>query len=110
MFFADIQTQTYKDRVQVVVSEGSKSLVVQVVAGINFDYLCFMNAIKNIESKISKLSPGLIGELDHYLDYLINKRAVQTEKKLKQDWAGGLKDITMSAIDLQKKALNWRQK
>ncbi len=69
-----------------------------------------MKAIKNIESKISKLSPGLIGELDHYLDYLINKGAVQKPGKLKQDWAGGLKDVQMSAIDLQKKALDWRQK
>lgn len=69
-----------------------------------------MRAIKNIESKISRLSPGLIGELDHYLDYLINKKVVHKSKKLRQDWAGGLKDIQMSAIDLQKKALEWRQK
>jgi hypothetical protein len=68
-----------------------------------------MRAIKNIKSKISQLSPGLIGELDHYLDYLINKRIVHRPKKLSQDWAGGLKDIKMSAIDLQKKALDWRQ-
>jgi hypothetical protein len=64
-----------------------------------------MKAIKNIESKISRLSPALIGELDHYLDYLINKKATHKSKKLRQDWAGRLKDIQMSAIDLQKKAL-----
>ena len=69
-----------------------------------------MRAIKNIETKINRLSPGLIGELDHYLDYLINKKVVRKSKKLKQDWAGGLKDIQMSAIALQKKALEWRQK
>lgn len=75
-----------------------------------FDYLCFMRAIKNIETKISQLSPGLIGELDHYLDYLINKKGAHRPRKLRQDWAGGLKDIKMSAIELQKKALDWRQK
>jgi len=69
-----------------------------------------MRAIKNIETKISQLSPGLIGELDHYLDYLINKSEVHRPGKLKQDWAGGLNDIQMSAIDLQKRALDWRQK
>jgi hypothetical protein len=69
-----------------------------------------MRAIQNIEAKISQLSQGLIGELDHYLDYLINKRVVHRPKKLKQDWAGGLKEIKMSAIDLQKIALDWRQK
>ena len=69
-----------------------------------------MRAIKNIETKISKLSPGLINELNHYLDYLINKRVAHRPKKLRQDWAGGLKVINISAVDLQKKALDWRQK
>jgi hypothetical protein len=69
-----------------------------------------MKAIKDIESKIKKLSPALIGELDRYIDYLINKRKIKSSKRLKQDWAGGLKDIKFSAIELQKKALDWRQK
>ena len=69
-----------------------------------------MRALKNIETKISQLSPELIGELDHYLDYLINKKATHRQRKLRQDWAGGLNDTKISAIDLQKKALEWRQK
>ena len=69
-----------------------------------------MDAIKNIESKINQLTPSMIGELDRYLDYLINKRIVRKHKRLKQDWAGGLKDIKMTSIELQKKALDWRQK
>ena len=69
-----------------------------------------MKAINDIEVKISKLSPGLIGELDRYLDYLINKKTIQKPGKLKQDWVGGLKDIKISALELQKKALDWRQK
>lgn len=69
-----------------------------------------MKAIKNIESKISQLSPGLIEELNQFLDYLINKKNSQKSRKLNQDWAGGLKDVNMSSIELQKKALDWRQK
>ncbi|MDP2113915.1 MAG: DUF2281 domain-containing protein [Bacteroidota bacterium] len=69
-----------------------------------------MRALKNIETKISQLSPELIGELDHYLDYLINKKVTHRQRKLRQDWAGGLNDTKISAIDLQKKALEWRQK
>lgn len=69
-----------------------------------------MKATKDIETKINKLSPELIGELDHYLDYLINKKIIHKPRKLKQDWAGGLRDINFSAIELQKKALDWRQK
>ncbi|MGV8094674.1 MAG: DUF2281 domain-containing protein [Mangrovibacterium sp.] len=67
-----------------------------------------MKAIKNIESKISRLSPGLIRELDSYLDYLVNKSRVRRPKKLRQDWAGELKDIKMTSLELQKKALDWR--
>ena len=69
-----------------------------------------MKAIKEIEAKISRLSPGLIDELEHFLDQLINKNKTHQSGKLRQDWAGGLKDIKMSSIDLQKKALEWRQK
>ena len=69
-----------------------------------------MRAIKKIETKINQLTPGLIEELDHYLDYLINKRVAKKTKRLIQDWAGGLKGENYSSIDLQKKALDWRQK
>ena len=69
-----------------------------------------MKALKNIESKIDKLTPGLIDELDHYLDCLINKRKANKPGKLTQDWAGGLKGENYNSIELQKKALDWRQK
>jgi len=69
-----------------------------------------MKAIKEIEAKISRLSPGLIDELEHFLDCLINKNKAYRPSKLRQDWAGGLKDTKMSSIELQKKALGWRQK
>jgi len=29
---------------------------------------------------------------------------------LKQEWAGGLKDIKLTSMDLQKLSLDWRQK
>jgi hypothetical protein len=69
-----------------------------------------MKAIKNIESKINQLTPDLINELDNYLDYLLNKRTTKKSRKLTQDWAGGLKGVNFNSIDLQKKALDWRQK
>ena len=69
-----------------------------------------MRALKNIESKINKLSPEAIGDLEHYLDYLINKKSEHKPKKLRQDWAGGLKDLKITAIELQKIALDWRLK
>ncbi len=67
-----------------------------------------LRTIKNIEKKISQLSPGLIDELDNYIDYLINKRIPKKPKTLKQDWAGDLKETGYTSISLQKKALDWR--
>jgi hypothetical protein len=69
-----------------------------------------MRSIKSIETKINKLTPDLIDELDHYLDYLINRKSSRRTKKLTQNWAGGLKGENFNSVDLQKKALDWRQK
>ncbi len=69
-----------------------------------------MKAIKKIETKIHQLSPELIEELDHYLDYLMRKRNFNKPGKLKQDWAGGLTGVDYNSIELQKKSLDWRQK
>ena len=68
-----------------------------------------MKAIETIESKIKRLSPASIRELDRYLDYLINKRKTKSQKKLNQQWAGGLKGINMTSVELQKQAMKWRQ-
>jgi hypothetical protein len=68
-----------------------------------------MNITDSMEAKISKLSPKLIRALDRYLDFLINTRIVKKQNKLRQDWTGGLKRVKMSAIELQKKSLEWRQ-
>ena len=63
-----------------------------------------MRTMKNIEAKINQLTPAMIGELDHFLDYLINKKIVRKSKKLTQDWAGGLTDVKMTSVELQKSA------
>jgi len=69
-----------------------------------------MNTIKQIEEKINQLPPEFIGELERFLDELINKTKINQPKRLNQNWAGGLKDVKMSSIELQKKALAWRRK
>jgi hypothetical protein len=67
-----------------------------------------MNNTKNITSKISNLPPELLPELESFIDYLISKQNILQSKMLKQDWAGGLKSVKMSSLELQKKALEWR--
>lgn len=69
-----------------------------------------MKSVKNIEYKIGQLTPELIEELNLFLDFLLKKKSKKEHGKLKQDWAGGLKDINMGSVELQKKGLDWRQK
>ena len=69
-----------------------------------------MNNLKKIEQKISSLSPGLIYDLELYLDFLLQKFKSTTHSKLKQKWAGALKEYRSkyTSIELQKKSLDWR--
>lgn len=70
-----------------------------------------MISLKTLEKKISQLPPGLVIKLDDYLDYLLSQNRLNIHaNKLKQTWAGGLKDYSnkYSSLELQKLALKWR--
>lgn len=71
-----------------------------------------MRNIKTIVDKIRKLPPSLRGEAEDYIDFLLNKKQIKKRRKLRQDWAGSLKDISnrYTSVELQKKALEWRIK
>jgi len=67
-----------------------------------------MSVLESIENKVNQLTPNSAEELNQFLDYLITKQTNKQGKKLKQDWAGGLKNVDTSSVELQKKALDWR--
>jgi hypothetical protein len=53
-----------------------------------------------------------MAELDSFLDKLLKKEERRGTGKLKQDWAGALKEFKteFTSLELQKKALDWRVK
>jgi Protein of unknown function (DUF2281). len=69
-----------------------------------------MTKLKELKSKIEKLSPGAINDLDLFVEALMNKSKSKSGQ-LKQNWAGGLKAVKkqFSSLELQKKALEWRK-
>ncbi len=71
-----------------------------------------MTKIQAIEKKISELPPSAFGELELFIDSLLNRRKKRPSGKLKQDWAGALKELKgeFTSLELQKKALEWRKK
>ncbi len=66
--------------------------------------------MKNLEERIKELPPELHQEVIDFVDFLLEKRVRQGGKKLRQDWAGALKDYLgqYTSLELQKKALEWR--
>ena len=63
-----------------------------------------------IEEKLKQLPPYLHEEVIDFVDSLIAKKVSKPKKRLKLDWIGGLKEYReqYTALELQKKALEWR--
>ena len=63
-----------------------------------------------IEEKLKQLPPYLYEEEIDFIDFLIAKKVSTPKKRPKLDWIGGLKEYRdqYTALELQKKALEWR--
>ena len=63
-----------------------------------------------VEKKIKQLPPELHEEVVNFIDFLLTKKVSKRKQKPKLDWIGGLKEYRdqYTALELQKKALEWR--
>ncbi len=66
--------------------------------------------MKSIDERIKNLPPALKKEVEEFVNSLLKKRRKKNGKKLRQDWAGVLRDYRdqYTSLELQKKALEWR--
>lgn len=66
--------------------------------------------MKTIEERLKELPPQLLREVEDFLELLAQKKGRKAGKKLRQDWAGALRDYRdqYTSPDLQKKTLEWR--
>ena len=64
-------------------------------------------ATKPLEELIQELSPVLRSEVRDFIEFLLTKRDRSGQRRLRQDWAGALKDDhhQETAVDLQHHAL-----
>jgi hypothetical protein len=62
------------------------------------------------KDRIDQLLPEDQREVQNLVESLLKKRNKKTGRKLKQDWAGALKEYRdqYTSLELQKKALEWR--
>ncbi|MBA7557252.1 hypothetical protein ES705_49997 [subsurface metagenome] len=65
--------------------------------------------MSSIETKLKKLSHEMQKEVEDFIDFLLEKKNKKSSKKLKLNWAGGLKEYKdkFSSIELQKKVMEW---
>jgi len=66
--------------------------------------------MESIASKIQNLPPDLQDQANDFIEFLINKKKRKIRKTPKLDWIGGLRQFKnqYTALELQKKALEWR--
>jgi hypothetical protein len=66
----------------------------------------------NIVKKFNQLPPDLRKEVIDFIDFLLTQKVSKRKKKLKLDWAGGLKEYRdqYTALELQKAAADWMDK
>ena len=67
--------------------------------------------VEDIVDIIKELPPELQKEVEDFVNFLKEKQSRKLEKKLRQDWAGALRDYRnqYTSPELQKKALEWRR-
>lgn len=63
-----------------------------------------------LEELVQQLPSHLQQEVKDFAEFLLEKRGHRQGTKLRQDWAGALRDYRdrYTSLDLQEKALEWR--
>jgi len=66
--------------------------------------------IDNLEELLGKLPEDIRGEVRDFVEFLIAKKRSGDGHKLGQNWAGALREYRdkYTALELQKKAIDWR--
>jgi hypothetical protein len=67
--------------------------------------------VREIERMIKELPPELVPQVEEFVASLLQRRAQKQGRRLRQDWAGALRDFRdqYTSQELQKKAVEWRE-
>lgn len=66
--------------------------------------------MESLEVLFRQLPPNLKQEVSDFIGFLLEREHQRQGRTLRQDWAGALQDYRKkyTALELQKKALEWR--
>lgn len=67
-------------------------------------------ATKPLAELVQELPPDMQAEVRDFVEFLLAKRSHIPRQRLRQDWAGVLRDVRdqYTSLELQQKALDWR--
>jgi len=66
--------------------------------------------MESIENRFRQLPPDLQKEVIDFIEFLLARKVLKEQKKPQLQWISGLEDFSeeFTALELQKKALEWR--
>jgi hypothetical protein len=66
--------------------------------------------VKPLTELVKELPPHAQMVVRDFVEFLLMKHGRKSDKKLRQDWAGSLRDYRdqYTSLELQQKALEWR--
>jgi len=69
-----------------------------------------MRTAKELKELIDQLPPEFQEEVRDFVEFLLERKVHRRGRKLRQDWAGALRDYRdqYTSLELQEKALEWR--
>jgi len=64
---------------------------------------------KRLSDLLAQLPPDLLREVEDFAEFLLRRRRRPKQRKLRQSWAGGLREFRdrYASLDIQRKALEW---
>jgi hypothetical protein len=67
-------------------------------------------ATKPIDEMVQELPPDVQMQVRDFVEFLLIKHGRRTDRSLRQDWAGALREHReeYASLELQRKALEWR--
>ncbi|MCP4662685.1 MAG: DUF2281 domain-containing protein [bacterium] len=67
-------------------------------------------AVKHLAELVQELPPYMQAEVADFAEFLWVKNKQKTDRRLRQDWAGALREFRdrYTAPELQRKTLEWR--
>ncbi len=66
--------------------------------------------MESLDVLVRQLPPDLQKEVSDFISYLLEREQQKHGRKLRQNWAGALREYQKqyTALELQKKSLEWR--